>query len=231
MEIGEKTLEIMNTAGWYNNWLLKQIAKHLKGDILEVGAGIGNFTSKLSKYGNITAIDYDPNYKNANYGDIEKGKYFFGKNLPAARLPAGQGRQESFDTIVCMNVLEHIKDDRKALKNMFSLLNKNGKLILLVPAHQWAYGQMDAGLGHFRRYTKIEVERKLHDSRFLIQDSRYLNWLGLIGWFINAKILKRKTIPEGQLGLFDKLARPFLILEEFIRPPFGLSVLAIGEKK
>ena len=59
MKTGERTLEIMNKAVWYNNWLLKQIAVYLKGDILEVGAGIGNFTSKLSKYGKVTAIDYD----------------------------------------------------------------------------------------------------------------------------------------------------------------------------
>ncbi|MEK7470473.1 MAG: class I SAM-dependent methyltransferase, partial [Patescibacteria group bacterium] len=183
----------------------------------EVGAGIGNFTSKLSKYGKVTAIDYDPNYKNANYGDIESNKYFF--------------KNKKFESIVCMNVLEHIKDDKKALSNMFNLLNHGGKLILLVPAHQWAFGRIDKGLGHFRRYSKNEVVNKLHDSCFLIQDSRYLNWLGLIGWFINARILKRKIIPEGQLGIFDKIARPFLMLEEIIPAPLGLSVLAIGEKE
>ncbi|HET7098895.1 MAG TPA: class I SAM-dependent methyltransferase [Patescibacteria group bacterium] len=218
MHIGETTLEIMSKASWYNNWLMRQISGYLNGDILEVGAGMGNFTSKLSIYGKVTAIDYDATYKNANYGDIENGKYYFGKN-------------KLFDTIVCMNVLEHINNDKKALENMFSLLNKDGKLILLVPAHQWAYGEMDKGLGHFRRYSRGEVVSKLQDSKFEILNSRYLNWLGLIGWFFNAKILRSEIIPEGQLGLFDKLARPFLLLEEFINPPFGLSVLAIGVKK
>ncbi len=130
-----------------------------------------------------------------------------------------------------MNVLEHIKDDKKALSNMFNLLNHGGKLILLVPAHQWAFGRIDKGLGHFRRYSKNEVVNKLHDSRFLIQDSRYLNWLGLIGWFVNAKIFKSKILPAGQLGIFDLVARPFLMIENFISPPFGLSVLVIGEKE
>lgn len=216
MKTGEKTLEIMSTAGWYNNWLLRQIGKYLKGDILEVGAGIGNFTSKLSKYGKVTAIDYDQSYKNANYGDIEKGKYFFG--------------DKKFDSIVCMNVLEHIKDDKKALGNMFSLLKKNGRLILLVPAHEWAYGQMDKELGHFRRYSKGEIENKIINSRFLILNSRYLNWLGLVGWFVNGKILGKKIILEKQLRVFDYIARPFLLLEELIHPPFGISILVIGEK-
>ena len=217
METGEKTLEIMNKAVWYNDWLLKQISKYLRGDILEVGAGIGNFTSKLSRYGKVTAIDYDSGYQNAGYGDIEKASYSFGN--------------KTFDTIICMNVLEHIKDDQRALENMFSLLNNNGKLILLVPAFQWAYGEIDKGLGHYRRYTKKEAESKLCDSRFKIQDSCYLNWLGLFGWFINGKILKLKLLPENQLGIFNIIARPFLIIEEFIKPFFGLSVLLIGEKK
>ena len=221
MKTGQKTLEIMSKANWYNNWLLKRAGKYLKGDILEVGAGIGNFTSKLSKYGKVTAIDNDQNYKNANYGDIEKGEYFFGN--------------KKFDSIVCMNVLEHIKDDKKALGNMFSLLKKNGKLILLVPAHEWAYGQMDKELGHFRRYSKGEVENKILNFKFLsrsvtILNSHYLNWLGLVGWFINGRVLGRKIIPENQLGIFDYIARPFLLLEKFVSPPFGISVLAIGQK-
>lgn len=218
METGEKTLEIMNKADWYNNWLLMQVSKYLKGDILEVGAGNGNFTSKLSKYGKVTAIDYDSGYQNTSYGDIEKGKYFFDKD-------------KKFDSIVCMNVLEHIKDDNKALKNMHALLGDGGRLILLVPAFACAYGTLDKELGHFRRYLKREVESKILNYKFSIINSRYLNWLGLIGWFINGKILKRKLLPENQLGIFNIIARPFLIIEEFIRPIFGLSVLVIGEKK
>lgn len=215
--IGKKTLEIMSQAVWYNNWLLRQIENYLRGDILEIGAGIGNFTSRLAKYGKVTAIDYDPDYKNTNFGDIEKGKYFF--------------ENKKFDAIVCMNVLEHIKNDKRVLGNMFNLLNHGGKLILLVPAHKWAYGLMDENLGHFRRYSKNEITKKVHNSKFIILNSRYLNWLGLVGWFINGKILRREIISEGQLGIFDYIARPFLLLEGVLEPPIGLSVLVIGEKK
>lgn len=217
MKTGAKTLEIMSKADWYNNWLFEQIKKYLKGDILEVGAGIGNFTSRLKEYGDVVTIDYDPRYKNASYGDIEKGKYFFGN--------------KKFDTIVCMNVLEHIKDDRRALDNMRRLLRKKGRLVLLVPAHSWAYGEMDEALGHFRRYSKKEITKKILDSKFSILNSRYLNWSGLIGWFVNGRIFRRKIIPIDQLGIFDKLARPFLLLEKIFEPPAGLSVLVIGEKK
>lgn len=217
MKTGEKVLEIMGTASWYNNWLLNRFSKYLTGEILEVGSGIGNFTSKLSKYGEVTAIDYDPDYKNANFGDIEKGKYFF--------------KNQKFDSIVCMNVLEHIKNDKKALKNMFNLLKPSGHLILLVPAFQFAYSDLDNKLGHFRRYSKIEAVDKLVDSKFQILDSRYLNWLGLIGWIVSGKMVKGILFSNWGLGIFDYIARPLLIVEQFIKLPFGLSVLIIAEKK
>jgi SAM-dependent methyltransferase len=217
MKIGHKTLEIMSKASWYNNWLMEQIKGYLRGEILEVGAGIGNFTGALKRYGKVTVIDYDPEYKNANYGDIEKGKYFFGR--------------KKFDSIVCMNVLEHIKDDKKALKNMCSLLRDGGKLILLIPASPFCYGELDKRLGHFRRYTKKSLNNLFKTTGYSINSIRYLNWLGLIGWFINAKVFKERIIPEGQLEIFDYIARPFLWMEEIIEPPFGLSVLAIGVKK
>lgn len=217
MKTGERTLEIMSEAVWYNNWLLSQISEYLKGDILEVGAGIGNFTKKLRKFGDVTAIDYDSNYKNANFGDVEKGRYFF--------------RRKSFDTIVCINVLEHIKNDHKALQNMYNLLRKKGKLILLVPAFDFAYGPMDKALGHYKRYTKKNVSDLLITNHYSLISCHYLNWIGLLGWIINGKILRKRIIPSTQLKIFDKLAAVLLFFEKFISPPFGLSVLAIGERK
>ncbi len=217
MKTGKRTLEIMNKADWYNNWLLKQISKYLKGDILEVGAGMGNFTSKLSKFGNVTAIDYDPEYKNANFGDIEKGRYFF-------------NNKKKFDTIVCMNVLEHIKNDKLALKNMLELLNLKGRLVLLVPAFEFAYSDLDKNLGHFRRYTKDSLANLLTTNGYSLMAIRYLNWLGLIGWFINGRILRQELLPEKQLGIFNIIARPLLLVEEHVEPLFGLSVLVIAKK-
>jgi SAM-dependent methyltransferase len=216
-KIGHKTLEIMSKASWYNKWLLSRIQTHLKGEILEVGAGMGNFTKLLSKFGNVTAIDYDSEYKNTRFGDIEKGIYYFGK-------------EKRFDSIVCMNVLEHIKDDRRALRNMFNLLSPGGRLILLVPAFNGVYSDLDKNLGHFRRYKIAPTNKKLQEAGFSITDSMYLNWLGLIGWFVNGKVFKKGILPEKQLEVFDIIARPLLFVEKYIKPSFGLSVLTIGEK-
>lgn len=223
--VGSKTLEIMSAAPWYHKWLVARFKKYLKGDILEVGAGVGNVTKLLTKYGTVTAIDIDRYYLsklkkrkfNSGFGDIEKGKYYF--------------KGKKFDTIVSTNVLEHIENDKRALSNMQKLLKKRGNLVLLVPAHNWAYGKIDKELGHFRRYNIQTLSSMFAHADFEIILARHLNWFSLAGWFINGRVLKRGLIPRNQLRLFDFIARPFLLLEKFIKLPFGQSVLIVGRKK
>ena len=225
-EVGEATLRIMSLATLYNKWLFSTFEKDLGGRILEVGGGIGNFTRLLKAKGEVWSFDINKGYINklkkiigdkAGFGDIENGKYFFG--------------EKTFTGIICLNVLEHIKNDKKALENMNNLLAKDGKLVLLVPAHQAFYGSLDEALGHFRRYSKEGLSKKLALAGFKIYNLRYLNSPGGIGWFINSKVLGRKILSEKQLVVFDKMARPLLSLEKIIEPPFGLSILAVASKK
>ncbi|OGM04446.1 hypothetical protein A2715_05070 [Candidatus Woesebacteria bacterium RIFCSPHIGHO2_01_FULL_39_32] len=224
-KVGEYTLQIMKLAGWYNNWLFSLVKPYLKGKILEVGTGIGNFTYLLAKEGEVTSIDIDKVYINklkksvsikVGYGDIEKGTYFFSK--------------KKFDCIVCMNVLEHIKNDSVALENMLSLLKPKGRLILLIPAHKFAYGRLDKNLGHYRRYSKGEIVLKLVGSGFKVKKLNFLNFFGIVGWFLNSRLLKRDVLPSSQLRIFDLISRPFLFVEKFIEPRMGLSILVVAEK-
>jgi len=225
---GTKTLESMNQAKFYNKWTLGKFKKYLKGNILEVGCGIGNFTTTLSKYGKVTAIDIDqslidklnkenhPRIK-AGYGDIEKSKYFF--------------KDKSFDIIVCINVLEHVKDDEKALQNMYRLLKKGGKLILLVPIHDFLYGEIDKAINHFRRYNPEHLVTQLKQMGFIIKQNRKLNFLGALGWFVAGRILKNKQVEDSKIQLFNIIAPLFLFLEDLIEPVIGTSILIIGEKE
>ena len=224
-EVGAKTLEIMSAAPWYNAWVLRKLKPYVSGSILEAGAGIGNMTKYFSKLGPVTAIDYDRGYVDelkkkgypAGFGDIEKGKFFFGR--------------QKFDTIVSTNVLEHIKEDQKAIGNLSKLLSSGGRLVILVPAHEWAYGEMDKGLGHFRRYNKKSLVKLFEASGLTVIEAKYLNWFAVFGWALAGRILKRKLIPSGQLRLFSGIAPLLLKLEDYISFPFGLSVLVVGEKK
>lgn len=226
--IGQDTLEVMSSANNYNAWSLSLFSKYLKGDILEIGGGIGNFTSLLTKYGDVTSIEIEKSYLpkirkrvkenvDVGFGDIEKGDYFF--------------KRKKFDSIVILNVLEHIKDDDRAVANIFKLLKKKGHVCILVPAHSLLFSKMDKNLGHYKRYTKDNLNKLLIKNGFDIKETRYLNLLGAFGWFFSGRVLKKEAIPQNQLQVFDVLSKPMLYIERFVRPPFGLSVLTIATKK
>lgn len=226
-DCGTQTLESMNQAVWYNKWTLDQFKQFLSGEILEVGCGIGNFTNDLLKFGEVWAIDINKEYvmqtksevegvAQVGLGDIEKGEYFF--------------KDKKFDSIVCLNVLEHIKDDQSALNNLFSLLKTEGKLILLIPAHQFLYGQIDRSIDHYRRYNKTEIISRLKGIGFEISKSKLLNLMGAIGWFISGKILKETTVKKEKIKIFNLIAPIFLRFENFIEPPIGTSILIVASK-
>lgn len=227
MNNGKATLESMSQAVWYNRWTLERFKSFLKGDILEVGCGIGNFTKTLLKFGNIWSIDIDDAYiKHAKkhvqnkaqigFGNIEKGVYFFGK--------------EQFDSIVCLNVLEHIKDDNKSLNNIYNLLKPGGHLILLVPAHPNLYGSIDKAIGHYRRYRKGKIVRLFEKNNFKIILLKKINFLGALGWWFSGKILRNKKVDEEKLKIFNLFAPFALPIEEKVEPLIGTSFLAVVRK-
>lgn len=224
---GTSTLESMSQAVFYNKWTLRKFDKYLKGKILEVGCGIGTFTETLSKYGKVTAIDVDGNLINTSkennnlnfqigYGDIEKGEYFF--------------KDQQFNSVICINVLEHIENDNQAIKNLYKILKEQGILILLIPAHPFLYGEIDKSIGHFRRYTKKDIRQLLEKEGFNVLQFKTLNMIGAIGWFFSGRVFKNKIVDQTKIKLFNLLAPVFLTIEEFINPPFGTSFLIIAKK-
>ena len=226
--LGTETLESMSQAVWYNQWTLEKFRPFLKGEILEVGCGIGNFTPFLTKFGKVTAIDIKKEYiretkKKTGYnievglGDIEKGKYFF--------------KGKRFDVIVCLNVLEHIEKDTQALSNMNQLLKKEGHLVLLLPAHMFLYAEIDKAIGHFRRYSRVEIIDKLHSSNFELQFTRQLNFIGALGWFISGRLLRNKKVDGFKIKLFNFFSPLFLRIEDLIEPIIGTSFLVVAKKK
>jgi 2-polyprenyl-3-methyl-5-hydroxy-6-metoxy-1,4-benzoquinol methylase len=199
--------------------------------VLEIGAGFGNLTRHLTGRDLVIASDLDPiaveYLKGAfrEHASVEVKSYKF---------PLGVGAREELggrrlDTIVICNVLEHIEDDRATLADMFSVLQPGGRLIVLVPALQKLYGTLDVHLRHFRRYEKAELEEKLAAAGFRVEDCRFVNRPGVVGWYVNGRILRRRILPKGQLRAFQ-LAMPFLRREEKNPPPYGMSLLAIASK-
>jgi 2-polyprenyl-3-methyl-5-hydroxy-6-metoxy-1,4-benzoquinol methylase len=212
-------------------WLFDEIRPHLGRRVLEVGCGHGNLTQHLLDRDLVVATDFEPSSveivrnKFRDYHNVIT--YVYDICDKAVQTLAAH----KIDTVVSLNVLEHVKDDALALSNMAGLLMPDGKLVLIVPAFEWLYGSMDASIGHFRRYTKASLSAKLAQAGFAVQQQHYTNALGALGWFVNGRVLKQQVPPVGQLGLFNTLVPLLATLENFIQPPIGISLISIATRK
>ncbi|HEY7114094.1 MAG TPA: glycosyltransferase [Thermoanaerobaculia bacterium] len=229
--VGHVTLARMAKLEPYNRWLVGRFSHALGRRILEIGAGFGNLTRHLTGRDLVIASDLDPvavEYLKGTFREdpsVEVRSYRF----PLEAAARSEISARKIDTIVSCNVLEHIEDDRATLGDMLAVLQPGGRLILLVPALQKLYGTLDEHLRHFRRYEKAELEEKLAGAGFRVEDCRFVNRPGVLGWYVNGRILRRRILPRGQLRAFS-LAMPFLRREEKSPPPYGMSLLAIARK-
>jgi glycosyltransferase involved in cell wall biosynthesis len=229
--VGHVTLARMAKLEPYNRWLVDRFLPVLGRRILEIGAGFGNLTKYFTGRELVIVSDLDPvavEYLKGTFRDdssVRVESYHF--PLEAAAQAGLEARR--LDTVVCCNVLEHIEDDRATLASIFAVLQPGGRLVLLVPALAWLYGTLDEHLGHFRRYEKAELEEKLSTAGFALEDCRFVNRPGVVGWYVNGRILRRRILPKGQLKAF-KLMLPVLRREEKNQPSWGMSLLAIARK-
>ncbi len=225
--VGAKTLDIMAQARNYNSWLFNQIRPWLTSPVAEVGAGIGTFSQMISDSGlAVTAIDKDSQY----LSDIKRNDPKISVIKANMENPLSPHLRNKFSSIIALNVIEHINNDTQALANIHAMLQLSGQLVILVPAHKWAYGSLDKNLGHIRRYDAKSLTKLLESAGFMVTHIRYLNVLGLIGWWINGILFHKPIIPTFQLRFFDFISPPFLSLEKYIPLPVGLSLLAVAQK-
>jgi 2-polyprenyl-3-methyl-5-hydroxy-6-metoxy-1,4-benzoquinol methylase len=214
----------------YNKWLYEQFAYCLGRRVLEVGSGTGNITQFLCSEGrDVVATDIVPAYRDElrRRFSAQRGVAIDAFDLNS-RAPRGMVASP-FDTVVCLNVLEHIEDDMFALGQLGAVMARGGMLALLVPAHKWLYGEFDRAVGHFRRYEKRELATKLSQSGLTLRSLKFFSFAAALPWLVNGRILKRDYLPAGQTSLADRLV-PLLKLERFIGPPCGLSLIAIAQK-
>jgi SAM-dependent methyltransferase len=214
----------------YNHWIYEHISHALGRRVLEIGSGTGNITQFLCAEGReVMATDIVPGYRNELervFGDrqnVRVGKFDLMAKAPAEFVA------DPFDSVVCLNVLEHIEDDLFALAQMRDSLAPGGSLALLVPAHRFLYGAFDRALGHFRRYEKRELTDTLKKTGFAVREMKFFSFIATVPWLINGRLLKNDYIPTGQANLANRLV-PLLKLERLIGPPFGLSLIAIAQK-
>ncbi|MFH1098206.1 MAG: methyltransferase [Candidatus Desantisbacteria bacterium] len=217
------------SASTYNKWIYSQIRPFLGSKILEIGCGIGNITRLLMEDRFVAATDMDSDYL-SYLEEISEGW----KNRPKivkldiASSISPELRGYQFDTVVCLNVLEHILDDANALRNIYQLLSPGGRLVLLVPAGQYLYNKLDNALEHYRRYKKKELTQQVLGSGFKLIKCSNFNLFGILGWWISGKVFKRDVVEQKELSLFDFFVPLFRRLEQVIPPIIGLSLICIA---
>jgi 2-polyprenyl-3-methyl-5-hydroxy-6-metoxy-1,4-benzoquinol methylase len=214
----------------YNDRIYELIRPFLGERVLEAGAGIGNITRRLLDREFVIASDVSEDHLDTLRKRLVESDRLKIVTFDLNKCDSGRFRKEKLDTVLCLNVIEHIESDAHALSCFYEILQPGGRLVILTPACKVLYSKMDAGLDHYRRYSRRELARKIEDAGFTIEFVRYFNLLGAVGWFVNGKILRRKMLPGNQMKLFDLLV-PLLKLEDHVRIPFGLSLLAVARKE
>jgi SAM-dependent methyltransferase len=214
----------------YRTALLREFSEHLRGNVLEVGAGIGQITAELLKNPAIRRLV-----------SIEPDRKFFARlsaAFPAHQVIAGTIEDlkgdESWNAILNVNVLEHIEDDERELAvYRQKLAREKGTLCLFVPARPEIYAPIDKDFGHFRRYTKPDLREKLERAGFEILKLRYYNFAGYFAWWLNFCVLKKRGFDLGAVRLFDRVIFPPVhwLESRIYPPPIGQSLLAIARAK
>jgi len=229
-------LETMSEAVRYQRHIFGLVRPHLGLRVLEVGCGIGTMTRQILETNPaLQLVCIEPN---ANCARLAREE-LHGEPRVAIRMchleecEQTELQQQRFDTIVCVNVLEHIEDDVSALRLFGEVVAATGgKVLVFVPAVQRIYGPHDAALGHHRRYSKPSLAAAFRAAGLDIVSIKYTNPIGLLGWMYNLYISGNTEHTSGQVRLFDRFVAPWALpLERVITPPIGLSLFAVGRAR
>lgn len=228
------TLRRLEKSASLNEYIWKNLSPYVSGmDVLEIGAGAGVYTEFLLKAKkNVTSIDIVPKLINALQ---KKFKPMYPQFETIALDVSGQNTAEKikkrFDSIICLNVLEHIKDDQMALFNMAKLLKHNGKVILLLPAFKFLYGSLDKNAGHYRRYSYRDIKSKLEKTGFKTEKHFYLHFLGFFGWLVRSRVTGDSALRRGDIKLYEKLMPFFKFMDKITFRLMGQSLIVIARAK
>ena len=203
---GGEILDILSDAPRFNSWMADTVRPFLGAKVLELGAGIGNLSRHLCRMRQrYVASDIDEQHLarlRARFQDRPRLEIHpCNLEVEADFVPfAGQ-----MDSVVCLNVLEHVKDDVLGLRNLYTALRPGGTAIVLVPHDHRIYGSLDEVLGHFRRYSSEELRTRMEQVGFRVDRILDFNRAARPGWYLNGRLLRKTTFSRLQLHLFDRM--------------------------
>ena len=221
-----KELENFDLASIWRKYIYFLIKKYIKGSVLEVGAGIGSFTNNYSSLENnsITLTEIDNNNYKIIKERFKNRNYFFYQSVT-------KELKGKFNTIMYLNVLEHIEKDTVEINDALEKLDDNGYLIILVPAHNKLYSKFDEAVGHFKRY-EIDYFNKLKLNNAVIEKTVFLDCMGYLLYYINGIFFKEDVYPSKlKILIWDKIFTPItFFLDKILNYKFGKNLLCVIKK-
>jgi SAM-dependent methyltransferase len=227
-------LELFSAALNWKSYLRRQVRPFLGRDVLEVGAGIGGTTRLLcdaGQTGRWVCLEPDRELAEALEADRASGKVPARCEVAVGTTDSAAARELApFDTLLYIDVLEHIADDSGEVRRAADLLGPGGHLVALSPAHQWLFTPFDRAIGHYRRYTRRSL-LALTPPGLTVRRARYLDSAGLLASLGNRMLLKQSMPTPRQIAVWDRGLVP---VSRWLDPVFGFglgkSVLAVWEK-
>ncbi len=220
----------LNEAKNYREALLREFSGALRGQVLEVGAGIGQITTMLLSNPAIKKlVSIEPDAKFCDRLRTAHPRH----HLIQGTIDDLKG-DEPWDAILNVNVLEHIQEDERELAIYRKILARaGGTLCLFVPARPEIYAPIDRDFGHFRRYTRPELRQKLERAGFEILRLRYYNFVGYFAWWLSFCALKKRGFDLPSVRFFDRIIFPpvHALEANVCAPPFGQSLLVMARAK
>jgi len=224
-------LEVLADLPNYYNWIIQIFRPWIKGRTMEIGAGIGTITRQIiDDTDELILVEPSAHLTDQIPAAItENSKVTVFNEMLETRLP--QMTDSSCDTIIMVNVLEHIEDDGAALESLFRVLKPGGHLLLFVPALQFLYSELDRQHGHFRRYHLSPLDFKLNVHGFRVRDKRYFDLAGVLPWWLINTIGKKTDFNPAMASIYDTYFVPVTkFVERWIAPPLGKNILIVAER-
>lgn len=228
-QYGATILTSMNKVERFNQWMAEVLSEWVGNRVLEIGAGIGNLTTHLIPRERYLASDLDQAHVDYLRNFALGKPYLEAERIDLLNEDTFTRLAGRFDTVVCLNVLEHVRDDVRAAKNIYRALEPGGRAIVLVPQGQWLFSSLDECVGHVKRYSAEELRSLLEGCGFQIEALQDYNRIGMPGWLINGKLLQRRHFSRLQLKLLNSVT-PLVKRIDHLAPWPGLSILAVGRK-
>lgn len=230
---GLQTLEAISQAHRFNHWMYNTIAPYCNGKTLEIGSGIGNISQQFiqNRY-KLSVSDIRDNYcsyLSENFHEYVEDIIKIDIVDPNFDI-VHANLLGKFDSVFALNIVEHVEDDTQAIANCKKLLKEGGNLVILVPAYQALYNNFDKELEHYRRYTLSSLSKLFTDNNLKIIHKQYFNFFAILGWWFSGSVLKKKTIPSGQMKLYDLLVPIFRLIDKILLNKIGISTIVVGKK-